>query len=364
MNMAPEIRNNGIGSKTSRLQHTDIMFSPEMLSPDRVSANDSASSAEKHSTKSFCSSTIGVQEFLTDAEGCGYWESSRFSEHFSLIVIDAAYRERRWVQVVGWRFFKLRLLLSGQILGENGEVLATAPQAILHVCPGTGDGGYYISGEQDTKLIVLNCRAELLEKTLGLDSSDLPSAFKVMANAGCSSSSRRLGFSAAAHHAAHCIFDSRHAVPSTLRAAYLNSMSMTILCEVLSELLNRDRVLHSGSGLNERELNRIYEVRDYLAQHFTAPPKIPQLARMVGINQSKLKADFKRVLGTTIYQYVLERRMQHASRLLLEREHSVSEVAYQVGYEYPTNFTFAFKKHFGCLPHAWRKKTGAMAPVR
>jgi AraC-like DNA-binding protein len=339
------------------------MFSPEILTPDREFASNSPSSDEIQSAKSFYSSSIGVKEFLREAEGSGYWESSRFSEHFSLIVIDAAYRKRCWVQVIGWRFFKLRLLLSGRILGKDGEVLATAPQAMLHVCPGTGDGGYYISAEQDTKLIVLNCRAELLEKTLGLESNELPSALKVMANAGCSSSSRRLGFSAAAHHAAQCIFDSRHTVPSTLRAAYLNSMSMTILCEVLSELLNRDRVLHSGSGLNERELNRIYEVRDYLAQHFTAPPKIPQLARMVGINQSKLKADFKRVLGTTIYQYVLERRMQLASRLLLEREHSVSEIAYEVGYEYPTNFTFAFKKHFGCLPHDWRKKTGILAPV-
>ena len=359
--MSREVRHDGGKYTTTyKTPHADILFSPEMLTQERVARTRTASGVTS-APKTFFSTTIGVKQFLTEAEGSGYWESSRFSEHFSLNVIDASYKESRWVQVIGWRFFKLRLLLAGQILGENGAILASAPQAILHVCPGTGEEGYFIAGKQEAKLIVLNCRAELLEMTLGLSPDELPSALKGLSDPGAPSSWHRLGFSAAAHHAAQCIFASRHAVPSALRAAYLNSMSTTILCEVLSELLNRDGVLHSRSGLPERELNRIYEVRDYLAQHFAAPPKIPELGRMAGVNQSKLKADFKRVVGKTIYQYILDRRMEFASQLLLKRQHSVSEVAYRVGYEYPTNFTFAFKKHFGCLPHEWRRKSSSAA---
>jgi len=75
---------------------------------------------------------------------------------------------------------------------------------------------------------------------------------------------------------------------------------------------------------------------------------------MVGINQTKLKAGFEQALGMTIYHHIVKLRMEHASTLLLSNEHSISSVAYLVGYDYPANFTIAFKKHFGVLPRAWK----------
>ncbi|MGH6633270.1 MAG: helix-turn-helix domain-containing protein, partial [Sphingopyxis sp.] len=81
----------------------------------------------------------------------------------------------------------------------------------------------------------------------------------------------------------------------------------------------------------------------------------PNLARMVGVNQTKLKAGFREVFGVTIYDFIIQQRMRHASQLLLTSEYSVSEVAYQTGYEYPANFTCAFKKYFGALPSNWKR---------
>lgn len=325
-------------------------FSPERASAKRRSPLTWTSAARRGHRP-----IIGAQHFLTETEGSGYWEFSRFSDHFSLSATNATYRQNQWFQVPGWRFFKLRLLLAGQLLGARGEILATGPQAHLYLSPGTSEAGYFITGGQEIKLIVLHCRAELLEQTLGLNSADLPSPLKAMTVEGSPSSMHRISLSVEARHAAQRIFDSRHGVPSVLRAAYLESMTTTILCEVLGELLNRDLVQRSASGLDERDLNRIYEARDYLAQHFAEPPTIPQLARMVGTNQTKLKAGFKEVLGLTIHQYIRERRMELAAELLLTRKR-VTEIAYQVGYEYPTNFTYAFKKHFGYLPREWKKQ--------
>jgi AraC-like DNA-binding protein len=109
-----------------------------------------------------------------------------------------------------------------------------------------------------------------------------------------------------------------------------------------------------GRTLLSRDRRRVHEARDYLAQHYASPPTIPQLARMVGMNQTKLKAAFKQLLNLTIYEYVLHRRMEVAAQLLVEAELSVAEVAYRVGYEYPANFSCAFKRYYGRLPRDWK----------
>lgn len=60
-------------------------------------------------------------------------------------------------------------------------------------------------------------------------------------------------------------------------------------------------------------------------------------------------------MGKTIYDYVLQCRMEHACELLLTGDYSVAEVAYRVGYDYPANFTAAFRRVYGRLPREWVK---------
>jgi len=297
---------------------------------------------------------LGVRHFLSESDGAGYWEYFKPAEHLLLSVTDATYRRTQWIEIPRARLIKLRLLLNGQLLGPNRETILSGPQAHLHLSSGENAEGYFVAGGTETRLIVLHCAVEFLEDTLHLNCSELPPPVDAMLRDGSASATHRIGFSAEVLHAAQRILDSRHGIPSALRPAYLDSVATTILCEVLGELSNQDQARRSA--WQARDLNRIYEARDYLAQHFIAPPTIPQLARMVGINQTKLKAGFKQVLGLTIYQYILERRMTVASELLRERDYNVTEIAYRVGYEYPTNFTYAFKKRFGCLPRAWKKQ--------
>ena len=42
--------------------------------------------------------------------------------------------------------------------------------------------------------------------------------------------------------------------------------------------------------------------------------------------------------------------------MLVSGEHGVAQVAYAVGYDYPANFTAAFKRHFGELPRSWKRR--------
>ncbi len=104
---------------------------------------------------------------------------------------------------------------------------------------------------------------------------------------------------------------------------------------MLGILNNRTVAQQSSPAARPRDVGRIYEARDYLARHYVNPPNIPQLARMIGLNRTKLKEGFRETLGFTIYEYILQRRMERAAEMLVSGEHGVAQVAYAVGYDYP-----------------------------
>ncbi len=297
----------------------------------------------------------GLRHFLAEDTGSGYWDFLRLNEYLVVSVTDATYRSDHWVHVEGKSLFKIRLLLSGRLLDASREQLIRGPQAYLHISVNRGAEGYFIAGEQETRMVVLHCRGDLIAGMLGIDRAGVPPPFDRLFERTGEAISQALTLTPDLARATQQIIDSRHALPRPLRAPFIEAVSMELLCTLLGEFANRDLVQRSPSGLNARDLNRIYEARDFLSEHFVAPPKIPSLARMVGVNQTKLKAGFREAFGMTIYDFILQQRMTHASQLLLSSNFSVSEVAYQAGYEYPANFTCAFKKYFGALPSNWKR---------
>ena len=78
---------------------------------------------------------------------------------------------------------------------------------------------------------------------------------------------------------------------------------------------------------------------------------------MAGFNATKLKRDFKKVYGTTVYKYITGLRMEEAKKRIVEDHISIAQAAYEVGYSNPQHFTAAFKRTMGYLPSLLRQAT-------
>jgi len=104
-----------------------------------------------------------------------------------------------------------------------------------------------------------------------------------------------------------------------------------------------------------RDLKLIERAKDLLLLNPSQVPTIPQLARAVGTNTSKLKRGFKFLYGVTVFEMGHRFRMNHALRLLSEDRLAVSEVAAAVGYQHQTSFTAAFRDFFGMAPKDARR---------
>ncbi|RKR85118.1 AraC-like DNA-binding protein [Mucilaginibacter gracilis] len=105
----------------------------------------------------------------------------------------------------------------------------------------------------------------------------------------------------------------------------------------------------TNSYLKEDDLERIHQAKIIVEQNLLNPCSLIELAHKVGLNDFKLKKGFREVLGTTVFGYLYDLRMEKA-KFLLKSGNSVREVAYEVGYKNAHHFTTAFKKKFGHLP--------------
>jgi AraC-like DNA-binding protein len=77
---------------------------------------------------------------------------------------------------------------------------------------------------------------------------------------------------------------------------------------------------------------------------------IPDLARRVGMSASSLHKHFKTITATTPLQYQKELRLLEARRLLKTGGASVTTVAFEVGYESPSQFSREYGRKFGVPP--------------
>ena len=72
--------------------------------------------------------------------------------------------------------------------------------------------------------------------------------------------------------------------------------------------------------------------------------------QLLGVTESKLGKITKKHLGYTPLQIIHNRLLLEAKRLLFFQEKSVKEIAYELGFNYPSNFTHFIKSKTGFTP--------------
>ena len=105
--------------------------------------------------------------------------------------------------------------------------------------------------------------------------------------------------------------------------------------------------------------NYIQMVSGIINHHYMKGIKVEALAIDLGISAGYLNSTFKEKFGKSIYQYLLERRIQVAKELLTITNKHIKQIAFEVGYNDPLYFSRIFRKHTGCIPSEYRLQTNA-----
>ena len=102
-------------------------------------------------------------------------------------------------------------------------------------------------------------------------------------------------------------------------------------------------------------LERTRQTHDYLVAHQDSRITLAELAAKFHLSQSSLKLCFKALYGVPVAGYLRTVRMDTATRLLQESDLPVAEIAHRVGYEDPSRFSAAFRRHTGRRPTELRR---------
>ena len=101
---------------------------------------------------------------------------------------------------------------------------------------------------------------------------------------------------------------------------------------------------------------RIIEaVKDYINQNYSSRITLKDVAKNVYISHSYLSKLIKTHTGQSFRHLVNMARIEEAIRLLEHTDKSLSEIAFQTGYEDHSYFTKVFKRHTGMNPSDYRE---------
>lgn len=125
------------------------------------------------------------------------------------------------------------------------------------------------------------------------------------------------------------------------------------LCYYLLQRVEQRSSNMSTRNIHEDDVNKLKEVRRALLDNYQDEcPPIAEAARSIAMSPTKFKSLFKQMFGQTYYQFYKNVRMYKAKELLEQKNMSVSEVGYMLGYNNLSKFTQAYKKAFGMAPSA------------
>ena len=129
---------------------------------------------------------------------------------------------------------------------------------------------------------------------------------------------------------------------------------------ILAPIIQREiiyRLLVGDQGARLRQIasagsqsNQIARAIDWLKGNFTGPLRIDDLATQVNMSTSTFHHHFRTLTAMSPLQFQKLLRLNEARRLMLTERLDATTVAFQVGYESPSQFSREYSRLFGAPP--------------
>ncbi|SRX54297.1 AraC family transcriptional regulator [Aequorivita sp. CIP111184] len=141
-----------------------------------------------------------------------------------------------------------------------------------------------------------------------------------------------------------------------IRTIFLHGSAYKLLTIQIVEYHDSKNSEGNQSLLKRRDQILIMEAAALIENDILDFKTIKKLADHIGLNPTKLQNGFKHIYGTTINEFVQNRRLDLAKNLIKGTDHSFSEIAYMVGISSKSYFSKMFKDKYGLTPSDIRKK--------
>ena len=107
---------------------------------------------------------------------------------------------------------------------------------------------------------------------------------------------------------------------------------------------------------NEQNTSTTKNILIYCNEHFSEPITIEDVAQNLFMSRSHISHVFKDKLNSTFSQYITNRRIELACRLLNSSSDTITDIAFSTGFNSVRTFNRIFTKNIGCPPREYRNR--------
>lgn len=135
--------------------------------------------------------------------------------------------------------------------------------------------------------------------------------------------------------------------------AYWDGLMHTLSCRLLHL---HSTVASSPRGLHLLAPTKVARVIEFIRANLALDIGVLDMARVAGVSPFHFSRGFRRATGLTPYAFLIQRRIERAKELLLERRMSISDVARACGFATHSQFSTMFKRVTGISPSHHRAR--------
>ncbi len=135
--------------------------------------------------------------------------------------------------------------------------------------------------------------------------------------------------------------------------AYIDIVAFAKLIEALN-ICNKFYNEQKNNAQEQTVPSLITKTIQKIDEQFPDFPGLNELAKACGCSVTYLTQTFRKYTGKTVYNYLTERRLEYARRML-KNGSSVTEACFQSGFSDCSGFIEQFKKRFGTTPYKYKK---------
>lgn len=120
-------------------------------------------------------------------------------------------------------------------------------------------------------------------------------------------------------------------------------------------IMEKNLYSHTDTSVPNKNVPKIKKVLNYIQKNSHSDITLNDMAEHIGMSRKYFCSFFKKMTTKTPFEYLNSYRVEKATKMILNSDKSITEVAYECGYNDLSYFIKTFKRINGVTPNGMRK---------